>query len=141
MAGIRPSAAWESACRRASGTAASPDSATWEIALPADLAPGKYSVFTGLYRMSDGERLPASAPARWRRFCGFARAFGHIDNRARVNPVFSDLLILRSGGDAKAPTFEFKRADFKAANRLHATGAVILARRLISQASSKHPLI
>ena len=39
------------------------DSATWEIALSADLAPGNYAVFTGLYRMSDGERLPVSAPA------------------------------------------------------------------------------
>ena len=33
------------------------DTETWEIPLPADLAPGRYSVFTGLYRASDMERL------------------------------------------------------------------------------------
>lgn len=36
------------------------DTATWEISLPADLAPGQYTVFTGLYRASDRERLRAS---------------------------------------------------------------------------------
>jgi len=36
------------------------DSETWEIPLPADLAPGRYSVFTGLYRISDQERLGVS---------------------------------------------------------------------------------
>ncbi len=37
------------------------DSELWQVALPADLAPGRYSLFTGLYRTSDLERLPASA--------------------------------------------------------------------------------
>lgn len=36
------------------------DSEVWKIPLPADLAPGRYSVFTGLYRVSDKERLPAT---------------------------------------------------------------------------------
>ena len=36
------------------------DSETWQVALPADLAPGQYIVFTGLYRQSDLERIPAS---------------------------------------------------------------------------------
>ena len=36
------------------------DSETWQVPLPADLAPGRYSVFTGLYRQSDLERAPAS---------------------------------------------------------------------------------
>ena len=36
------------------------DSQTWRVPLPADLAPGRYSVYTGLYRASDRERLPAS---------------------------------------------------------------------------------
>jgi len=35
------------------------DSETWEISLPADLAPGRYEVFTGLYRQTDLQRLPA----------------------------------------------------------------------------------
>ncbi len=35
------------------------DSETWEAPLPADLAPGRYAVFTGLYRKSDRKRLPA----------------------------------------------------------------------------------
>ncbi|MCY3866678.1 MAG: hypothetical protein OXG68_14670 [Chloroflexi bacterium] len=35
------------------------DFETWEIPLPADLAPGRYLVFTGLYRASDLERLEA----------------------------------------------------------------------------------
>jgi hypothetical protein len=36
------------------------DSEVWEAPLPADLARGKYAVFTGLYRLSDQERLPAN---------------------------------------------------------------------------------
>ncbi len=36
------------------------DSETWQVPLPADLAPGRYEVFTGLYRASDQERVPAS---------------------------------------------------------------------------------
>ena len=32
----------------------------WEIPLPADLAPGRYNVLTGLYSPLDQERLPAS---------------------------------------------------------------------------------
>ena len=36
------------------------DSEIWQIPLPADLAPGRYKVFTGLYRASDLERLAAS---------------------------------------------------------------------------------
>ena len=36
------------------------DSETWQVPLPADLAPGRYSVFTGLYRARDQERIPAS---------------------------------------------------------------------------------
>ena len=34
------------------------DSETWSLPLPVDLASGVYSVFTGLYRLSDKERLP-----------------------------------------------------------------------------------
>ncbi len=36
------------------------DSETWSVPLPADLAPGRYSVFTGLYRVRDQERVNAS---------------------------------------------------------------------------------
>ena len=36
------------------------DSETWQVPLPADLAPGQYKVFTGLYRQSDLERASAS---------------------------------------------------------------------------------
>ena len=36
------------------------DSEIWQVPLPADLAPGRYKVFTGLYRASDHERLAAS---------------------------------------------------------------------------------
>ncbi len=36
------------------------DSETWEVPLPADLAPGRYTVFTGLYRAGDQARLPAT---------------------------------------------------------------------------------
>ena len=32
----------------------------WEVPLPPDLAPGRYDLFTGLYRLSDLEPLPAS---------------------------------------------------------------------------------
>ena len=35
------------------------DSETWRVPLPADLAPGRYQVFTGLYRTRDQERAPA----------------------------------------------------------------------------------
>jgi len=35
------------------------DSELWECLLPADLAPGPYAVFTGLYHVRDHERLPA----------------------------------------------------------------------------------
>ena len=35
------------------------DSETWQIPLPADLTPGRYQVWTGLYRASDLARLPA----------------------------------------------------------------------------------
>lgn len=31
----------------------------WDVPLPRDLAPGRYSVFTGLYRLTDLQRLPA----------------------------------------------------------------------------------
>ena len=36
------------------------DSETWYVPLPANLAPGRYTIFTGLYRQSDLERVPAS---------------------------------------------------------------------------------
>ncbi|MCY4019306.1 MAG: hypothetical protein OXG39_07845 [Chloroflexi bacterium] len=36
------------------------DTETWEIPLPAELAPGRYTVYTGLYRASDQVRLPAN---------------------------------------------------------------------------------
>ncbi|MCY4020899.1 MAG: hypothetical protein OXG39_15910 [Chloroflexi bacterium] len=36
------------------------DSETWRVPLPADLAPGLYQVFTGLYRTRDQERVSAS---------------------------------------------------------------------------------
>ena len=35
------------------------DSETWHVPLPADLAPGRYHVFTGIYRARDRERVPA----------------------------------------------------------------------------------
>ena len=38
------------------------DSEIWQVPLPADLAPGRYKIFTGLYRRHDLERVPASAP-------------------------------------------------------------------------------
>ena len=36
------------------------DNESWQVPLPADLAPGLYSVFTGLYRTRDQERIPAN---------------------------------------------------------------------------------
>ena len=36
------------------------DSEVWSVPLPADLAPGRYDVFTGLYRVSDKERVPVT---------------------------------------------------------------------------------
>ena len=36
------------------------DSETWQVPLPDDLSPGHYTVFTGLYRMRDVERVPAT---------------------------------------------------------------------------------
>ena len=34
------------------------DTETWQIPIAADLAPGRYTVYTGLYRASDHLRLP-----------------------------------------------------------------------------------
>ena len=39
------------------------DSEIWQVPLPADLAPGRYTVFTGLYRTRDQQRVPASDSA------------------------------------------------------------------------------
>ena len=39
------------------------DSENWQVPLPADLAPGRYAVFTGLYRVRDQERLPVTDAA------------------------------------------------------------------------------
>ena len=36
------------------------DSEIWEVALPTDLAPGRYKIYTGLYRAGDQVRLSAS---------------------------------------------------------------------------------
>ena len=36
------------------------DSEIWQVPLPADLAPGRYTVYTGLYRSRDRERVPAN---------------------------------------------------------------------------------
>ena len=36
------------------------DTETWQITIPEDLAPGRYAVYTGLYRLSDLARLPVS---------------------------------------------------------------------------------
>ena len=38
------------------------DRETWSLPIPADLAPGKYAVSTGLYRASDLQRVPARKP-------------------------------------------------------------------------------
>ena len=35
------------------------DSEVWYVPLPDDLAPGLYTVFTGMYRLVDKERVPA----------------------------------------------------------------------------------
>lgn len=35
------------------------DSERWQFTLPGDLAPGRYQVHTGLYRLADGQRAPA----------------------------------------------------------------------------------
>ena len=35
------------------------DTETWQVPVPADLEPGKYRVFTGLYRAGDQQRVPA----------------------------------------------------------------------------------
>ena len=70
---------WDRACQRACGTtrhreyiglgysihlvdqiSGLADSEIWEVPLPSDLAPGRYSVLTGLYRLRDQERVPAS---------------------------------------------------------------------------------
>ena len=37
------------------------DKETWQVPLPADLAPGRYSISTGLYRSRDRERVPAQS--------------------------------------------------------------------------------
>ena len=37
------------------------DSETWHVPIPADLPPGRYEVYTGLYRVSDQQRLPVTA--------------------------------------------------------------------------------
>ena len=37
------------------------DSETWQVPLPADMAPGQYALFSGLYRSSDKERVPAKS--------------------------------------------------------------------------------
>ncbi len=39
------------------------DSETWQVPLPADLAPGRYEVFSGLYRARDKERVAVRDPA------------------------------------------------------------------------------
>ena len=36
------------------------DTETWQVPLPSDLEPGKYRVFTGLYRAGDQQRVPAT---------------------------------------------------------------------------------
>ena len=36
------------------------DSESWHVPVPADIAPGQYQAYTGLYRFSDMQRLPAS---------------------------------------------------------------------------------
>ena len=51
---------WVTACQPAFGTAGLADSEVWQAPLPADLAPGRYEVFTGLYRTRDQERIPAN---------------------------------------------------------------------------------
>ena len=57
------------------------DSETWRVALPADLAPGRYQVFTGLYRMSDLERL-AVTDAEGRPFVDARVPLGYVTIRS-----------------------------------------------------------
>ena len=38
-------------------------SETWHVPLPTDLDPGRYGLFTGLYRLRDLERMPATSIA------------------------------------------------------------------------------
>ena len=38
------------------------DSEAWSVQIPPDIAQGRYVVFTGLYRASDHQRLPAHSP-------------------------------------------------------------------------------
>ena len=54
------------------------DSETWQVPLPDDLAPGRYSLFTGLYRVEDQERVPAADAngTRW------------LDNRVALGTLF-----------------------------------------------------
>ena len=53
-------------------------SETWQITLPTDLPPGRYQIYTGLYRHRDGARLPVftadGRPLPQQRF-----PLGHID--------------------------------------------------------------
>ena len=37
------------------------DSESWHVPLPAEMAPGRYALFSGLYRESDKERVPAKS--------------------------------------------------------------------------------
>ncbi len=39
------------------------DSEAWQVPLPADIVPGRYDIFTGLYRVRDQQRVPASDAA------------------------------------------------------------------------------
>ena len=39
------------------------DTEIWQVALPAELAPGRYAIYTGLYRLSDLARLPVQDSA------------------------------------------------------------------------------
>ena len=39
------------------------DTETWQFTLPAELPPGRYAIYTGLYRLSDLERLPVQDEA------------------------------------------------------------------------------
>lgn len=56
------------------------DSEDWQVPLPAELAPGAYHVFAGLYRATDKERLPAFDPdgAPW------------LDNRVALGTIVID---------------------------------------------------
>ena len=59
IGGCMTSCPWVTVCLRGSGTVGLPYE-VWQVPLPADLAPGRYEVFTGLYRTRDLERVPAS---------------------------------------------------------------------------------